>query len=123
MNTLEANIPSQQQATQQQSALISTITQSNKKKRGVQEIYNEKNEKFIPKQGIRKLARKAGVKRMSNDVYDDARSLLRQYIEQVLWDSLPYTYHARRKTVTAMDIVHGLKRGNTTLYGFDGNKK
>ncbi|GJR81467.1 histone H4, partial [Tanacetum coccineum] len=29
-----------------------------------------------------------------------------------------YTEHARRKTVTAMDVVYALKRQGRTLYGF-----
>jgi hypothetical protein len=31
-----------------------------------------------------------------------------------------YTEHARRKTVTAMDVVYALKRQGKTLYGFGG---
>jgi histone H3/H4 len=30
------------------------------------------------------------------------------------------TEHARRKTVTAMDVVYALKRQGKTLYGFGG---
>jgi len=35
-------------------------------------------------------------------------------------DSVTYTEHARRKTVTAMDVVYALKRQGKTLYGFGG---
>jgi hypothetical protein len=31
-----------------------------------------------------------------------------------------YTEHAKRKTVTAMDVVYALKRQGRTLYGFGG---
>jgi histone H4 len=31
-----------------------------------------------------------------------------------------YTEHARRKTVSAMDVVYALKRQGRTLYGFGG---
>ena len=34
--------------------------------------------------------------------------------------SVTYTEHARRKTVTAMDVVYALKRQGRTLYGFGG---
>ena len=34
-----------------------------------------------------------------------------------------YTEHARRKTVTAMDVVYTLKRRGRTLYGFGGRGK
>ncbi|KAF6159633.1 hypothetical protein GIB67_034595 [Kingdonia uniflora] len=48
----------------------------------------------ITKPAIRRLARRGGVKRISE--------------------------HARRKTVTAMDVVYALKRQGRTLYGFGG---
>ena len=31
-----------------------------------------------------------------------------------------YTEYAKRKTVTAMDVVYALKRQGRTLYGFGG---
>ena len=31
-----------------------------------------------------------------------------------------YTEHARRKTVTALDVVYALKRQGRTIYGFGG---
>ncbi|GMI30649.1 hypothetical protein TrCOL_g1372 [Triparma columacea] len=40
--------------------------------------------------------------------------------EDVIRDSVTYTEHARRKTVTAMDVVYALKRQGKTLYGFGG---
>ena len=38
----------------------------------------------------------------------------------VIRDAVTYTEHARRKTVTAMDVVYALKRQGKTLYGFGG---
>uniref|UniRef100_A0A0D3G8R6 Histone H4 n=1 Tax=Oryza barthii TaxID=65489 RepID=A0A0D3G8R6_9ORYZ len=38
----------------------------------------------------------------------------------VIRDAVTYTEHARRKTVTAMDVVYALKRQGRTLYGFGG---
>ena len=40
--------------------------------------------------------------------------------ENVIRDAVTYTEHARRKTVTAMDVVYALKRQGRTLYGFGG---
>ena len=37
---------------------------------------------------------------------------------QVIRDSVTYTEHAKRKTVTALDVVYALKRSGKTLYGF-----
>ena len=39
-------------------------------------------------------------------------------IPQVIRDSVTYTEHAKRKTVTALDVVYALKRSGRTLYGF-----
>jgi histone H3/H4 len=38
----------------------------------------------------------------------------------IIRDAVTYTEHARRKTVTAMDVVYALKRQGRTLYGFGG---
>lgn len=72
----------------------------------------------ITKPSIRRIARRGGVKRLSGEVYDGARETLKSFIENVLRDSIAYTEHAKRKTVTAMDIVYALKRQGRTLYGF-----
>ncbi len=40
------------------------------------------------------------------------------HVLQVIRDSVTYTEHAKRKTVTALDVVYALKRSGRTLYGF-----
>ncbi|KAA6398295.1 MAG: putative histone H4 [Streblomastix strix] len=72
----------------------------------------------ITKPAIRRLARRGGVKRISNLIYDETRVILKLFLESVIRDAVTYTEHARRKTVTAMDIVYSLKRQGRTLYGF-----
>ena len=72
----------------------------------------------ITKPAIRRLARRGGVKRISGDIYEEIRGVLRHFLEDVIRDSVTYTEHARRKTVTAMDVVYALKRQGRTLYGF-----
>ena len=47
-----------------------------------------------------------------------ADHVLKEYLEHVIRDAVTYTEHARRKTVTAMDVVYALKRQGKTLYGF-----
>ena len=42
------------------------------------------------------------------------------FLENVIRDAVTYTEHARRKTVTALDVVYALKRQGRTLYGFGG---
>lgn len=72
----------------------------------------------ITKPAIRRLARRGGVKRISNLIYEFTRGYLKTFLEHVIRDSVTYTEHARRKTVTAMDVVYALKRQGKTLYGF-----
>merc|ERR1712110_896295 len=74
----------------------------------------------ITKPAIRRLARRGGVKRISSYIYEETRSVLRGFLENVIRDSVTYTEHARRKTVTALDVVYALKRQGRTLYGFGG---
>jgi histone H4 len=52
--------------------------------------------------------------------YRLARLVLRSFLENVIRDSVTYTEHAKRKTVTALDVVYALKRQGRTLYGFGG---
>ena len=74
----------------------------------------------ITKPAIRRLARRGGVKRISGLIYEETRGVLKVFLENVIRDAVTYTEHARRKTVTAMDVVHALKRQGRTLYGFGG---
>ena len=48
------------------------------------------------------------------------RGVLKVFLENVIRDAVTYTEHAKRKTVTAMDVVYALKRQGRTLYGFGG---
>ena len=72
----------------------------------------------ITKPAIRRLARRGGVKRISSYIYEETRAVLRSFLENVVRDSVTYTEHAKRKTVTALDVVYALKRQGRTLYGF-----
>ena len=73
----------------------------------------------LSKPAIRRLARRGGVKRISGLVYDETRNVLRKFLHNLLRDAISYTDHAKRKTVTAMDVVYALKRQGKSLYGFD----
>ncbi|CAL9148206.1 unnamed protein product [Musa hybrid cultivar] len=75
----------------------------------------------ITKPAIRRLARRGGVKRISGLIYEETRGVLKIFLENVIRDAVTYTEHARRKTVTAMDVVYALKRQGRTLYGFGGH--
>ena len=74
----------------------------------------------ITKPAIRRLARRGGVKRLSGLVYDETRNVLKVFLEGIVRDAVTYTEHARRKTVSALDVVYSLKRQGRTIYGFGG---
>ncbi|CAL6008111.1 Histone_H4 [Hexamita inflata] len=55
----------------------------------------------ITKPAIRRLARRGGVKRISSTIYPQTREVLKAFLDVVIRDSLIYTDHAQRKTVTS----------------------
>ncbi|CAH1252922.1 HIST1H4B [Branchiostoma lanceolatum] len=82
------------------------------------ETTSRDNIQGITKPAIRRLARRGGVKRISGLIYEETRGVLKVFLENVIRDSVTYCEHARRKTVTALDVVYALKRQGRTLYGF-----
>jgi histone H4 len=74
----------------------------------------------ITKPAIRRLARRGGVKRISGLIYEEMRGVLKVFLENAIRDAVTYTEHAKRKTVTSLDVVYALKRQGHTLYGFGG---
>jgi histone H4 len=80
----------------------------------------------ITKPAIRRLARRGGVKCIPGVIYEETRGVLKVCLENVIRDAVTYTYtytyteHARRKTMTAMDVVYAFKRQGRTLYGSGG---
>jgi histone H4 len=91
----------------------------------------------ITKPAIRRLARRGGVKRISGLIYEETRGVLKIFLEvsrlfllviiaslrltpfplslqNIIRDSVTYTEHAKRKTVTSLDVVYALKRAGKT---------
>ncbi|MPD03537.1 Histone H4 [Portunus trituberculatus] len=68
----------------------------------------------ITKPAIRRLAHLRGL------IYEETRGVLKVFIENVIKDAVTYTEHAKRKTVTTMDVVYILKGQGHALYGFGG---
>ena len=76
------------------------------------------NIKGVSRGSIRRLARRGGVKRISGLLYEEVRGVLKSFIEGVVRDATAYTEHAKRKTVTAGDVVNSLKKRGRMLYGY-----
>lgn len=70
----------------------------------------------ITKPAIRRLARRGGVKRISAMIYEETRGVLKTFLEGVIRDAVTYTEHAKRKTVTSLDVVYALKRQGRESY-------
>ncbi|KAK7684737.1 hypothetical protein QCA50_011979 [Cerrena zonata] len=73
----------------------------------------------ITKPAIRRLARRGGVKRISALIYEEVRGVLKSFLENVIRDAVTYTEHAKRKTVTSLDVVYALKRQDRNLNRFN----
>ncbi|KAK0039126.1 histone H4 [Biomphalaria pfeifferi] len=68
---------------------------------------------------------KGGAKRHRKVLRDNIQGITKPAIRRLarrggVTDAVTYTEHAKRKTVTAMDVVYALKRQGRTLYGFGG---
>ena len=59
---------------------------------------------------IRRLARRAGVKRLSGGVYDEAPRAMRTWLTEIIGDVVTLADHAQRKTVIINDVLLALKR-------------
>ena len=73
----------------------------------------------ISKGDIKRLARRAGVKRVAFDIYAHSRVILHEWLRGVIKDTIVYTEHAKRKTIYTMDVVYALKKRGHSLYGFE----
>jgi histone H4 len=70
----------------------------------------------ITKGSIRKLARRGGCKRLASNVYDEARTILKSFVDNVMADTSALIQMTGRKTVRAADILFALKKQGRTLY-------
>lgn len=74
----------------------------------------------VTKGALRRLARRGGVKRISDNSYNAVREFCDSMLVRVTRDSIIYAEAAKRKTVTAMDVVYALKKNGKSLYGYGG---
>lgn len=74
------------------------------------------NIKGITKPAIRRLCRRAGVKRINSLVYDETRKIVEGWLDEAVEKSMHYMEHARRKTVSVMDVAHALDQMKNKFY-------
>lgn len=72
----------------------------------------------ISKPSLRRLARRAGIKRLSADTLAPMQQIATSYLTTILQKATSYADHAKRKTITVNDIIYSLKDSNVQMMGF-----
>lgn len=88
-----------------------------KKRSGIRDKTGSKTS--IHRGAIRRMCRRAGVKRLSSKIYAPIQNAGDAFLNRVMKDAMTYAEHARRKTVVAMDVIYALKRLGRNQYGFN----
>jgi len=78
----------------------------------------------ITEPAIRRVLRRAGVKRIGKVIYDEIRGLLKVWLENIIKDTVAFTEHARRKTASIEDLEAALDvNGIALAAGLNENAK
>ncbi|MES1904785.1 MAG: hypothetical protein MHPSP_001040, partial [Paramarteilia canceri] len=72
---------------------------------------------MIAKPQLRRLARRAGVKRLSSLSYPEIRTTISTFLENVLRKASGFCENAGRKTINSMDIVCAMKANGSFVAG------
>lgn len=68
---------------------------------------------------IKRIARRAGVKRIAKEIFPEARIVVKMFLERAVKNAITYTDYKKRKTVSVSDVLNGLRRQGQNLYGFE----
>ena len=74
--------------------------------------------KAFTSSGMRRIARRGGVKRLARHTYEEVRGVVHDFVKKLVSDAMVFTGHRRAGTVIAMDVIHALKRQGRQLYGY-----
>ncbi len=72
----------------------------------------------VTKPAIRRLARRAGVKRLNGLVYEETRENVKTFLERTLEKAYIYTQHRKASTVSVGDVLEAFRQQNRPIYGF-----
>ena len=75
-----------------------------------------KNINGIKNNSIRKLARRAGIRRICRLLYQDVREAMEKYLRHILRDAMILRDQCNRRTVQLSDVTEALKRRGRPLY-------
>lgn len=70
----------------------------------------------ITKGSIRRLARRGGVKRISANIYDEIRGVIKSRLTEIMSQVAMVIEHRQQKTVTIRDVIFVLNRLGTPIY-------
>jgi len=76
------------------------------------------NVRGVTKGSVRRLARRAGIKRISGLLHEETRGVLKSFVEGVVRDATAYTEYAKKRTVTCGAVVAALRKRGRMLYGY-----
>ncbi|XP_022784483.1 uncharacterized protein LOC111325042 [Stylophora pistillata] len=74
----------------------------------------------IIKPAVRRGRGQGGVNCISGIFHGDIRRVPKVFLKNDIRDGVAYAHHARRKTLTAVDVLYALKGQGCTLYSFGG---
>ena len=73
--------------------------------------------------GIKRLARRAGIKRISSDSFGAIREYYERFLEKLVNGAVNYCDCGHRKIVQPQDVVYALKLQGRNIYGYVYEKK
>ena len=68
---------------------------------------------------IRRLASRAGVKRIGGDAIEECQEIFYKFCEELLAKTTTITQYRKRKKIKVKDVTHALKLMNKPIYGVD----
>jgi histone H4 len=71
---------------------------------------------LVRKPALKRLCRRAGIKRMDRHTYGEIRRVMDEYLKTVVRHSLVVMRHSKRKTVMAEDVAVVLRNNRTPLF-------
>lgn len=71
----------------------------------------------IRKPALKRLCRRAGIKRLDGKTYGEIRTTLNDFLKPIIRQSLLVMRHSGRKTVTSDDVVFVMKTNQLPVYG------
>ena len=98
-------------------------TRSKTKRRGAKSKSKQADDNTYMGSGIsdgaiRRLARRGGIKRISQDVYQEMRAIYVSFLDTLVQHSYAYCECAKRKTILPQDVIYALKRQGRNIYGY-----